>query len=81
MDGNAPERTYFVKAEWDAEANVWFVAQTDIPGLSVEADTPASMLDLLESVIPDLFELNGVSGSAIPYSVIFDHLTTARAVA
>ena len=81
MDGNTPERTYFVKAEWDDEAKVWYVSQTDVPGLAVEAESPPALLDLLQTIIPELFALNGVAGDGIPYSVIFDHLTTARAVA
>lgn len=79
MDQRVPQRVYFVKAEWDDEANVWYVSNTDVPGLAAEADTPAELLTLLETLVPEMIELNGGDGQAdIPYSVMLDHLTAQR---
>lgn|GEM_PF-2087335 len=41
------DKSFLVIAAWDANASVWFVQATDIPGLNVEADT----LDAFESVV------------------------------
>lgn len=69
------ERVYFVKAEWDDESKVWFVSQTDVPGLVAEAETPTKLLSLLDTLIPELLEANGRDGIAeVPYSVMLDHL-------
>jgi len=49
-----------VKAEWDAEADVWVVT-SDIPGLIFEAGNPQTATPILErlaSMIPEMLELN-----------------------
>jgi hypothetical protein len=74
MDGSRiHERVYFVKAEFDTEANVWHVSQTDVPGLAVEAETPEELLSLLKTIVPELLELNGVVEDDARFSVMFDH--------
>lgn len=75
-------RVYFVKADWDPEARVWYVAKTDVPGLVAEADSPEELLSLLKTLVPEMVDLNGNgSGADIPYSVMLDHLTAERAMA
>lgn len=82
MDPDVRERVYYVKADWDEEAKVWYVSSTDVPGLAVEADTPVKLLALLDDLIPELIELNGDGNNlSIPYSVMLDHLRAYRAVA
>lgn len=72
-------KTYFVVAEWDSEAKVWFVSRTDVPGLAAEAASPQELLSLLETLIPELVEANGSSSLPyVPYSVMLDHLTASR---
>jgi len=80
MGENASTHVYFVKAEWDDEASVWFVSQSDVPGLAAEADSPEELLALLETLVPEMVELNGdgSAGETIPYSVTLDHLTAER---
>ncbi len=78
-----PLPTFFVKAEWDEEAEVWYVAQTDIPGLNAEADTPEDLIKLLPDLIPELMAANGVlndgdSMPPVPYSLLFDRLCAGR---
>ena len=48
-----------VKAAWDAEAAVWYIAHSDLPGLHIEAETPISLYDKLPSAIEDLLEGSG----------------------
>jgi hypothetical protein len=81
MDQAPHMRTYFVKAVWDDDAKVWYVSHTDVPGLAVEADSPEELVKLLNTLIPELIELNDKDGGSVPYSLMLDHLTAGRAVA
>ena len=49
--------TYHVKAVWDAEAEVFF-AETDIPGLHIEAATIAEFFRVVEEIAPQLIVAN-----------------------
>lgn len=51
-------RTYLVVAEWDDEANVWVATSDDIPGLVTEAETQEHLIKRLQSIVPELLELN-----------------------
>jgi hypothetical protein len=44
---------------FDAEARRWYVAETDVPGLCLEADDPASLIRKIEAAAPEPIELNG----------------------
>jgi len=48
-----------VKAAWDAEAAVWYIAHSDLPGLHIEAETPIALYDKLPGAIEDLLEGSG----------------------
>jgi len=76
------ERVFYVKAEWDEEAKVWYVSGSDVPGLNAEANTPQEMVEILQSLIPELLEANGVLVDNVmpdvPYSVMFDQLRADR---
>jgi Domain of unknown function (DUF1902) len=47
-----------VTVAFDAVAKVWFVAETDLPGLCVEAATLDEMRAVIDDVAPDLLETN-----------------------
>lgn len=51
-------RQLVVKAEWDAEAEVWYVAESDVPGLAAEGANLEELLAKLRIVVPELVELN-----------------------
>jgi predicted RNase H-like HicB family nuclease len=55
-DMNKP---YFVRAEWDADAEVWVATSDDVPGLVTEAATIEALHDKLKSMVPELLEANG----------------------
>jgi len=79
MEKRVPQRVYYIKAEWDDEAKVWYVSSTDVPGLVAEANTPAELLSLLEVLVPEMIQLNGDDTQTdIPYSVMLDHLKAQR---
>ena len=47
-----------VRAFWDSEAGVWVAESDHIPGLVTEAETLEQLAVKLESLIPELLELN-----------------------
>jgi hypothetical protein len=52
-------RAIAVQARWDPEASVWLATSEDVPGLVIEADTWATMIEETRLVLPDLLELQG----------------------
>lgn len=48
-----------VKAVRDADAGVWFVESSDVPGLHLEGDTLEELADKLPGAILDLLEAGG----------------------
>jgi hypothetical protein len=47
-----------VHLAYDDEADVWYVAASDIPGLSLEADNPQHLIDRIEKCAIELICLN-----------------------
>ena len=48
-----------VKAAFDREAGVWFVSDSDVPGLATEAPSFDLLCEKVEAMVPELLELNG----------------------
>ena len=48
-----------VKAAWDAQAEVWYIEHSDLPGLHIEAETPIALYEKLPGAIEDLLEGSG----------------------
>ncbi len=61
---------YTVNCNWDEEANVWYVAESDVPGLATEAATVEELERKLLVMIPELLGLNGSNG--VPQPVPFE---------
>jgi predicted RNase H-like HicB family nuclease len=64
---------YTVTCLWDDEARVWYVAESDVPGLVTEADTIEEMERKLLDMIPELLELNGAlppQRQPVPFELI-----------
>jgi predicted RNase H-like HicB family nuclease len=53
------KRPYFIRAEWDEEANVFVASSEDVPGLATESETLEVLIDKLKIMIPELLEANG----------------------
>jgi hypothetical protein len=66
-----------VTCEWDAEAAVWYVCDSNVPGLSAEADTVEAMEAILHERIPELVRLNmpELVGHEAPRRIPFDLFT------
>jgi len=69
--------SHVVLAEWDADAGVWFVKASDIPGLAVEADTLEAFTEIVCDVAPDLLDADEAAGD-IPIRVKAETLACAR---
>lgn len=68
-------KKFFVAAEWDEDAKVWYVSDSDVPGLATEADTVDALIEKLRAMIPEMLELNGAVASehdSIPFSLRTD---------
>lgn len=53
-----PQLKFHVRCDWDEEAGVWYVAESDVPGLSVEAETMDQMQQKVMQAALELIELN-----------------------
>jgi len=49
-----------VKAAFDADAGVWFVESSDIPGLNAEAASLEALIENLPGLVADLAEASDV---------------------
>lgn len=47
-----------VHLAFDAEARRWYIADSDVPGLALEADDPVALLRRIEQAAPEMIELN-----------------------
>ncbi len=61
-------KTYRLTALWDDEAEVWATAETDIPGLVVEADSFEAFVALAEDLAPGLVADN-LPDASDPFSL------------
>lgn len=50
-------RHVVVRCAWDDEASVWYVRESDIPGLVTEADTLELLRQKLPGMIQDLLDV------------------------
>jgi predicted RNase H-like HicB family nuclease len=69
---------YIVKASFDAEAGVWFVDHTDIPGLATEAATFEALCRKIEVMASELLEANGLETGPAEIAIEIIAHTTAK---
>ena len=53
-----PRTEFIVRAEWDDEAGVWYVSDSDLPGLVAEAETVDALREKVIARAPELAALN-----------------------
>jgi predicted RNase H-like HicB family nuclease len=59
-----------VSAFWDDEAKVWVAESEQVPGLIAEAEIVEELLGKLETLIPELLELNqGLQLNTVPVNL------------
>lgn len=65
---------YDVQVDWDNEAKMWFVSESNVPGLVTEAPTPEAMLTKLEIMVPEMLEENGCQvGANVSFHLLTQH--------
>ncbi len=47
-----------IQANWDEEASVWYVVESDVPGSVAEGDSLEELLEKIKGLLPDLVHLN-----------------------
>ena len=63
---------YHVVAEWDAEGSVWLASSDDVPGLSTGAETLATLLEKLKTLVPELLVENEIlpaGTDSVPFEI------------
>jgi hypothetical protein len=72
-------KPFFVRAEWDEEAQVWVATSDDVPGLATEERTIEGLVEKLKVMIPELLEANGqlVEGE-VPFEVLTRRFEVAQ---
>ena len=56
-------RRLVIDANWDSVARVWVATSEDVPGVAVEADTTNETMEILQDVVVDLMEANGIGAN------------------
>ncbi len=65
-------KSYSVKCDWDGDARVWFVSETNVPGLATETATVEAMTKKLRTLIPELLAMNvGESDVEVPVELLW----------
>jgi len=65
-----------IKAAFDRDAGVWYVADTEVPGLATEAGSFDGLCEKVQAMVPELLELNGWSDSGEVALEIIAHATS-----
>ena len=47
-----------VRADYDPEAQVWWVSDSDLPGLNADAETLEALVEKAGAMLPDLLEIH-----------------------
>lgn len=68
----AAMKVYTVNCQWDADAGVWYVENTDVPGLATEAPTLEELERKILVMVPEMLELNAglQSGQPVRFELI-----------
>ena len=52
------DKQYTIVCAFDSGVKVWYIADSDVPGLSLEATSKRDMLRRIRDAVPELLELN-----------------------
>lgn len=69
---------YYVRAAWDPEASVFYVEDTNVPGLATEAENPTALSEKLTELIPELLEANGCVRPSEPVEITYHQVSNIR---
>lgn len=76
------QKVLFIRADWDAEADVWVATSDDVPGLATEAETLEALSAKLESMVPESLDANGyLDGPDVPFELLARKFSVAHRTA
>lgn len=67
-----------VQVAFDPEARVWYVVESSVPGVRVEAETLEDMFKRVEAALIDLLEDDGDGSCEVPVEVVARHNSRLR---
>lgn len=71
--------SFTVKVSYDDAARVWFIHETDVPGLHAEAATLDELVTIIEDVTPDLIpDAQDLLAAPAGVPVCIQHIATAK---
>jgi hypothetical protein len=75
--------TFTVECEWDEDAGVWYVSESNVPGLVAEAETQEALTALVRERVPELVRLNmsqlmNSSEREVPMELLYKHHANIR---
>lgn len=74
-------KPFFIRAEWDPEAEVWVALSDDVPGLAIEESSMEGLIEKLKLVVPELLYANGITiDSEIPFEVFVRRFDVAQSL-
>lgn len=76
-----PPAQLAVTVRHDAAAGVWYVHESDLPGLHAEGPTLDALVAAIEAVVPDLIEANlppSADGAPQAVAVCVQHVVRPR---
>jgi len=53
------DMSYEIRVAWDSEASVWYIEDSNVPGLVGEALSLEAKVTLLQTRVPEMLEENG----------------------
>jgi|GEM_PF-2669086 len=76
---------FVIKVKLDSESGVYYVAESNVPGLHAEADTLDEMRDTIFELAPDLLVANGVikprnHDCVVPLELVMQESLKARQI-
>lgn len=75
-------KPFFIRAEWDDEAQVWVASSDDVPGLATEAENLEDLIRKLKVMIPELLEANGAEfNQEVPFELFTRRFETTQRAA
>jgi Domain of unknown function (DUF1902) len=72
-------RLIVVRLAYDDDARVWFIQNSDLPGLAGEAPTVEALIERIPGMIADLIEENGFGDGAEVAEVQVEIIASAHA--
>jgi hypothetical protein len=81
------KQSYRIEVDFDQDAGVWYVLDSNLPGLMTEAATLDEMVARLKMIVPDLLDVIAECGgepdgdTPVPMEVIFHTRSGSSAAA